>query len=85
MPESDATALIPAVQASTVGKAPRQQATALSPVASPARRTVINGSPKNKVLAAAETLQVQEKAGEVTSAFRAVVMSWLHAVVGFQT
>ena len=75
MPESDATALIPAVQASTAGKAPRQQATALSPVASPARKTAVNGSPKKKMLAAAETLQVQEQAGEVTPALRAEVMS----------
>lgn len=70
--ESDATALIPAVQASTTGKAPRLQATALSPVASPARRTIVSGSPSRKVLSAAETLQMQEKAGEVAS--RAVLV-----------
>ena len=74
--ESDATALIPAVQASAAGKlkAPRLQATALSPVASPARRAAVSGSPSRKALAAAETLQVQEKAGEVTPASRAVLV-----------
>lgn len=75
MLESNATALIPAVQASTAGKAPKQQAIALSPMASPARRIAATVSPRKKVLAATETLHVQEKAAEVTPASRAVVVS----------
>ena len=42
-------------------------------MASPARRSAVDVSPCKKVLAAAETLQVQEKAGEVIVVIRAVV------------
>lgn len=61
--ESEAAGLIPAGPASTAGKAAKQQATAVSPLASPARRIPVKESPAEMVQAAAETMQ--QKSGEV--------------------
>lgn len=64
--ESEAAVLIPAVQASAAGKAPKQQATVVSPPASPARRILVNESPAKMAQVAAEMLH--DKAGEVRGA-----------------
>lgn len=64
--ESEAAVLIPAVQASTAGKAPKQRAAVMSPPASPARRVPVKRSPAKMAQAAAETLH--DKAGEVGAA-----------------